>query len=1136
MWMVYVAVVGVVAGASFAFDTTSLAAQSSRAAVASAAVVAVLVGVYRHRPTDRQAWLLVAGSTALLLGANLSTSVARRSSTDGIAAFPSYADAFQLGAYPMLIGGALMLLRSASPGRDVAGMIDAGLVAVASFAVLVVLYLDSFIAMATAQAGFVSILYPVLGCFLLVVVARLAAAVQLRQPAIACLSASLVVLVLADAIYGVVTATQWSASNTSIDVLRLASAVLVGAAALHPSMGRPAVPHLNSPGSITRARLAGLFLVVLVVPAIDIVWGGPSDHILLTSASMVMFTLVLLRMMGLLTAIQVSEQQARHDSMHDTLTGLANREQFAERIEKFVALRTDGVVSVLFVDLDDFAFINDNLGHDVGDEMLMVVAARLQSCIRDEDIVARLSEDEFAVLLESAVDRNDAVGVAERVQDSLEIPIVVDGRDVSISTSVGIAVERRANIERADTILRTADTAMYRSKSGSGRSEFFEQGLHLEAVERLDLRADLQVALERGQFELSYQPIVDMEHEQVRGVEALIRWHHPTRGDVLPDRFIQLAEQTGQIIPIGRWVLHEACSQIVRWRQDHPDTAPVTVSVNLSVRQLHDPDLVTDVGDALSASGLEPEALTLEINEAMLIDEIDRGSTALERLKSMNVKIAIDDFGTGYSSLAYLKRATIDAIKIDKSFIADMEDSPASVALVKAVVDLAISMGIDTFAEGVENADQRLQLHELGCLYGQGYYFARPLTAVQVEAKLDAAQRSMTARRAAPLDVEVLDSVDDMRKVVVQLGGLHTEAKAPVMARSRWIETWAETHDEWTPMVVLVRERISGQIEAAALLATRTATRTATETAESAATGTVLVTEVVSMGSGPNGSTQFATRSERAAGLLADGIADELAARGPWSLQLDRLTEGDPVVDLLVERLANAETVTAVSVPQVVFGDDPHLDDFLPRDTRRTIRRAWKRLESEGLAIDMSIARSEFEIIEMLPALEAIRSESATGDDREDELWRRLVLAHAASGQIEISSMSIDGTVAGYVIGIVDDEAYRMFDGGFATEFADYLPRSITQVAVLERAMVDARFGFLDWMTSSAADEVLATNHADERVTLTAWSTELASSPDSNVSDSTVSDSTVSDSTVSDSTVSDSTVSDSTGERAAHAD
>ncbi len=478
---------------------------------------------------------------------------------------------------------------------------------------------------------------------------------------------------------------------------------------------------------------------------------------------------------------------------------------------------------------------------------------------------------------------------------------------------LGSAVDRQAAVAQ-----RVQDSPGKPDVIAARRFEFFEQGSHLEAIERLDLETDLQIALERGQFDLSYQPIVDMVDEKVRGVEALIRWNHPIRGYVLPDRFIQLAEQTGQIVPIGRWVLNEACDQVMRWRTEHPDAAPQTVAVNLSVRQLHDPKLLEDVADALTASGLEPQALTLEITESILIEETDRGSRALDQLKAMKVKIAIDDFGTGDSSLSYLKRFPVDTIKIDTSLVAEMETSTTSAALVKAVVDLAHDLGVETVAEGVENTDQKVRIRELGCTYGQGYLFARPLTAAQVDAKLAAADRSATDRSAtdrrhAPLDVEVVRSVADMRKVVAQIGGLHTDLDIPVMARTRWLETWAEVYDEWEPMTVLVRERATGQVEAAALLVKRP-----TDDGR----------EVVSIGHGTVACTRFASRSERASKLLTKGIKDELDSLGRWTLQFQQLPEGDPVAELLAQRLPNAEMAPDLWVPQVMFGDEPRINDF----------------------------------------------------------------------------------------------------------------------------------------------------------------------------------------------------------------
>lgn len=1087
LWKIYLASVVVVAAYYFVYGSPGVSKLVLYNGIAVSAVSAVLFGIRRNKPTNRRAWFFVALALGSFCTADIVYYLLELTSPIGEAPFPSIADGFYLGMYPLMIIGLSMMLRAVSPGRDVASILDAGLVAVATFAALGVLYMDSYLQTDGDLAGrLISIGYPVMGVCLLAVAARLVAAAQLRQPTFLLMCGGLISLIVADVIYGILAAAETFQTGGFADAFWLGFYGLIGASALHPSMGEDVVPRAVNDGTITRPRLAVLFLVVLTVPVINLIWGEPFDKLFINIASMVMFSLVLVRLMGLVTVVQVKEQQARHDAMHDSLTGLANRALFGDRVENFVNQRKDGVVSVLFVDLDDFKFINDSLGHQIGDELLVAVAARLQSCVRSIDLVARLSGDEFAVLLESAVDRQDAVAVAQRVQDSLESPIVIDDREITISASVGIAVERRSNIERAETILRAADTAMYRAKhKGKGRFEFFEQGMHLEAIERLDLKTDLQVALERGQFELNYQPIVAMADEKVRGVEALIRWNHPTRGYVMPDRFIQLAEQTGQIVPIGRWVLNEACNQVMRWRKMHPESAPRTVAVNLSVRQLHDPKLLEDVADALSVSGLEPEALTLEITESMLIEETDRGSRALDQLKAMKVKVAIDDFGTGYSSLSYLKRFPVDTIKIDKSFVAEMETSATSAALVKAVVDLAHNLGVATVAEGVENEVQKAKIHELGCTYGQGYLFSRPLTADQVEAKLDAAKQSAKARRHAPLDVEAIDSIAGMRKVVAQIGALHSDLGVPVMARTRWMETWAEVYDDWTPMTVLVRERATGQVEAAALLARRQ-----TDTGF----------EVVAMGHGTVACTRFPSRSERASKLLTKGIKDELAKLGRWTLQFQQLPEGDAVAKLLAQQLSNAEMAPDLWVPQVVFGDDPKINDFLSRNMRRQIKKAWNRLETDERSVELNVARSEYEIMELLPALEAIHvardhdtgRDSDLDDPKVNELWKRLVLAHGASGQVEISSMLIDGEIAGFVIGIIDDDAYRVFDGHFNSEFHRYSPGRIIESAVLERAMVDARFDGLDWMAGVAAEKILTSNHNEGRMQLVASSKSTA--------------------------------------------
>jgi diguanylate cyclase (GGDEF)-like protein len=410
---------------------------------------------------------------------------------------------------------------------------------------------------------------------------------------------------VADTIYGVLNSAGTFQTGGFADLFWLGFYVLIAVAALQPPMSGQQQDRKASSSQLSRTRLVMLCLITLTVPTIDMVWGRPSDKTLTAVTSMVMFVLVLGRLGGLMGVVLRSEQRARLD----TLTGLANRLLFDEHVARSVERGGDGVISVLFVDLDDFKVVNDSIGHQAGDDLLIAIADRLRACVRGDDLVARLSGDEFAVLLESAVDQHDAIGVVRRLQEKMRLPVVVGGREVFISASIGLVVEPRSTVNRPQALLQAADVAMYRAKSkGKGRFEIFDHDMYKEQLDLLDLKGDLAVALERGEFEVYYQPIVDMGDERIVSIESLIRWHHPTRGLVTPDRFISLAEQTGLIVPIGRWVLRESCQQLSRWQSQFPDTAPRNVSVNLSARQLHDPDLVKDVMEALGGVGTQSVA------------------------------------------------------------------------------------------------------------------------------------------------------------------------------------------------------------------------------------------------------------------------------------------------------------------------------------------------------------------------------------------------------------------------------------------------------------------------------------------------------------------------------------------------
>jgi diguanylate cyclase (GGDEF)-like protein len=391
--------------------------------------------------------------------------------------------------------------------------------------------------------------------------------------------------------------------------------------------------------------------------------------------------------------------------------------------------------AVLFLDLDDFKKVNDSLGHAVGDELLMAAAGRLTTCVRPGDTIARLGGDEFAVLLEDVNDMTDVVVVAERISAGIRAPFHVRGRDVFINVSIGIASVGLG--DTADDVLRNADLAMYNAKSRrKGRYAIYERSMHDEMMERLELEADLRMAVDAGDFQVEYQPIVNLVTGEVHAAEALVRWHHPTRGVIQPGRFVELAEETGLILPIGRQVLREACERARDWRVRSRSSRPFQMSVNLSARHFQDPSLLHDVQHALSDSGLEPWALTLEITESVLMLRSGETLEKLRALKALGLNLAIDDFGTGYSSLGYLQQFPIDVLKIDRTFVdaVGVEDDNATLA--RAIIALGRTLQIETVAEGIERVEQREGLRALGCTLGQGFLFARPMTGAKFVAEV----------------------------------------------------------------------------------------------------------------------------------------------------------------------------------------------------------------------------------------------------------------------------------------------------------------------------------------------------------------------------------------------------------------
>ena len=433
----------------------------------------------------------------------------------------------------------------------------------------------------------------------------------------------------------------------------------------------------------------------------------------------------------------VLEGQLRHQALHDGLSGLANRTLFADRVGHALSRRAGqvGGVVVLFIDLDDFKTVNDSLGHAAGDELLKEVGSRLSGALRAGDTAARLGGDEFAMLLENVTDLDVVLEILTRIQATLRIPFVVAGRARDVTASIGVARDQGGPIE-ADDLLRNADVAMYQAKSkGKNRHELFEAGMHTLVRERFELKGDLGAGLEKGQFHLLYQPIVSLSRGEITGVEALLRWQHPTQGLVSPDIFIPLAEETGFIVPLGQWVLEEACGQLRRWRDEH-DRQEMTMSVNVSVRQLQAPGLSAQVERALLDSGIPARSLTLEITESILMADVDVATRRLAELKNLDVVLAVDDFGTGYSSLGYLQGFPVDVVKIDRSFIQPLGRRPQQTDLIRAIIDMARSLNLCTVAEGIEEPEQAAILQTLGCESAQGFHFSRPIPAEAISVLL----------------------------------------------------------------------------------------------------------------------------------------------------------------------------------------------------------------------------------------------------------------------------------------------------------------------------------------------------------------------------------------------------------------
>jgi diguanylate cyclase (GGDEF)-like protein len=715
-------------------------------AIGLASVGCVALGIRKWRPADLAGWLVLgAGNLSFVLGDGVYgvyQFVLHRATP-----FPSIADAFYLAGYPFLIVGVTRLTRDpVQGGRSRESFADAAIVAIGALALSWHFLMGPY-ANAPSVGTFaklVNLAYPALDLGVLFIVLQGLLFGGARRGVHRLIAAAMVAMVVSDFVYDVLELHGSYVAGNPVDAGWLVNYVLVGAASLHPSMARPMATRAPArrPGAARRLPLVAI--AGFTAPAIllvDALTGGHGDVAPLALISIVEFALVVVRMWWMLRAIakQASsiestldaktqlEVELRHLAFHDSLTGLANRALLYDRVEHALAAasRGHGSVAVCFCDLDGFKTINDSLGHLVGDATLVAAGKRLAAVVRPGDTVARLGGDEFALLMEDLDDPATAMAVAERAVSVLHHPVEVEGHVITPSASVGVAIGDLDTT--AEVLLSQADSAMYAAKgAGRDRFEVFEKSMLARTRERLEITSSFAGALERGEFLLEYQPQFSLHDDRLEGFEALIRWQHPRLGLIAPQRFVGLAEETGYIVPIGRWVIEHACEQAALWSTQRG--APLAISVNLSARQLEDPLLVDDVRTAIAVSGILADQLVIEVTESTLVLDTPRVLDVLAELKAIGVRLAIDDFGTGYSSLSYLRQFPIDLLKIDKSFVDPLADpSGEGDALVVTIIGLAHSLGLRTVAEGIEHSSQHAQLARLGCDSAQGFLLGRPL-------------------------------------------------------------------------------------------------------------------------------------------------------------------------------------------------------------------------------------------------------------------------------------------------------------------------------------------------------------------------------------------------------------------------
>ncbi|WP_432831309.1 putative bifunctional diguanylate cyclase/phosphodiesterase [Dactylosporangium sp. CA-092794] len=715
LWLVWFLVGGAAAALCALLPRGSGLANAGYEAIGLGSLAVVLLGVRRNRPERRALWYwFAAGLGVWVLG-----DVAH-----AMYSHEPFAGAFYFGAYPVFSVGVWLLLRT--QGRDRAGLIDASITAAGTGLLCWV-----FVMRPLADAEGVSVIhrtfslaYPLVDVMLVVLLARLLAGRAARTPSYWLLVTTVMLIFATDVSFSVLS----SFSAVPGGALRfgwLTAYVALGAAALHPSMRELTEPAGIQETTLSMGRIAVLAISSLIAPALLIGQGLAGVHhmdwLAIGIVAVALFLLVLARLADLVCKVQCQAGQLSELAMRDDLTGLPNRRLLEELIRDELA--GGGSPQVAFIDLDDFKRINDGLGHAVGDQLLAAVGRRLGGVLRPGDVVARLGGDEFAVLMPDTGQCAADALVAE-LAAALEQPVYAGEQHLLVRAGIGVA--DAAGTRDPFELLRRADVAMYAAKESTARRERFRPELDQRAAEHARLGAQLREALDRGQFQLVYQPIVALPHGEIAGVEALIRWHHPHLGFMSPAEFIPVAERNGQIVELGAWILLEACSQAATWLATLGSAAPGKVSVNVSARQLAEPDFAEVVAAVLAATGLPAERLAIEVTETAVFGG-GRAIEALDAVHRLGVRIALDDFGTGHSSLGLLQTCPVDILKVDKSFVDNVTMAGRHSVIATALINVSDGLNLDAIAEGVETAEQAQELYRLGYRYAQGYHFGRPV-------------------------------------------------------------------------------------------------------------------------------------------------------------------------------------------------------------------------------------------------------------------------------------------------------------------------------------------------------------------------------------------------------------------------